>query len=64
MASTSKTQSAQLSLLGASKGGRARAEVLTREERKNMDEFREKFAQVFKKAPTRLPFDDLWDATT
>jgi hypothetical protein len=27
---------------------------------KNMDEFREKFAQVFKKSPTHLPFGDLW----
>jgi hypothetical protein len=26
----------------------------------NMQEFREKFARVFKKSPTRLPFDDLW----
>jgi hypothetical protein len=27
---------------------------------KNMDEFRDKFSQVFKRAPTKLPFDDLW----
>lgn len=26
----------------------------------NMDEFRETFAKVFKRAPTKLPFDDLW----
>jgi hypothetical protein len=26
----------------------------------NMDEFRDKFAQVFRKVPTKLPFDDLW----
>jgi hypothetical protein len=26
----------------------------------NMDDFRQKFAKVFKMAPTRLPFDDLW----
>jgi hypothetical protein len=30
---------------------------------KNMDEFREKFSQVFKRAPTKLPFDDLWGGT-
>jgi hypothetical protein len=28
----------------------------------NMDEFREKFARVFKRAPTKVPFDDLWGA--
>jgi P63C domain len=28
----------------------------------NMDEFREKFATVFKRAPTKLPFEDLWTA--
>jgi hypothetical protein len=26
----------------------------------NMDDFRDRFSQVFKRAPTRLPFDDLW----
>jgi hypothetical protein len=26
----------------------------------DMDEFREKFAKVFKKAPTKVPFDDFW----
>jgi hypothetical protein len=28
----------------------------------NMDEFRDKFSQVFKRAPTKVPFDDLWGA--
>ena len=28
----------------------------------DMDEFREKFAKVFKRAPTKVPFDDLWGA--
>ena len=27
---------------------------------KDMDDFRAKFAQVFKRAPTKVPFDDLW----
>jgi hypothetical protein len=26
----------------------------------NMQDFRDKFARVFKKSPTKLPFDDLW----
>lgn len=30
----------------------------------NMDEFREKFAKVFKKSPTKLPFDDLWGSVS
>jgi hypothetical protein len=30
----------------------------------NMHDFREKFARVFKKSPTKLPFDDLWGQMT
>jgi hypothetical protein len=26
----------------------------------DMSDFREKFSRVFKKSPTKLPFDDLW----